>query len=63
MKLSEIKYQGVATLGVNLNRQKYGPLDVSSVLLTLADLNWYVQGSADNAPSGWTGGTPYPYPG
>lgn len=63
MKLSEIKYQGVATLGVNLNRQKYGPLDVSSVLLTLADLNWYIQGSADNAPSGWTGGTPYPYPG
>ena len=33
-----MKYEGVATLGVNLNRQKYGPLDVSSVLLTLNDL-------------------------
>ena len=63
MKLEHIKYEGVATLGVNLNRQKYGPLDVSSVLLTVADLEWYIQGSADNAPSGWTGGTPYPYPG
>ena len=62
-KEEDIKYQGVATLGVNLNRQKYGPLDVSSVLLTEDDLAWYILGSAENAPMGWTGGTPYPYPG
>ena len=62
-KEEDIKYQGIATLGVNLNRQKYGPLDVSSVLLTEDDLAWYILGSAENAPTGWTGGTPYPYPG
>ena len=63
MKIENVKYEGVATLGVNLNRQKYGPLDVSSVLLTENDLKWYILGSAENAPIGWTGGTPYPYPG
>ena len=57
------KYEGVATLGVNLNRQKYGPLDVSSVLLTLNDLNAYCAGDASAMSVGWTGGTPYPYPG
>lgn len=63
MEFNQVQYQGVATLGVNLNRQKYGPLDVSSVLLTKGDLDWYILGSKDNAPEGWTGGTPYPYPG
>ena len=63
MKFENVKYEGAATLGVNLNRQKYGPLDVSSVLLTENDLKWYILGSAENAPTGWTGGTPYPYPG
>lgn len=58
-----MKYEGVATLGVNLNRQKYGPLDVSSVLLTLNDLNAYCTGNASAMSEGWTGGTPYPYPG
>lgn len=58
-----IEYQGVATLGVNLNRQKYGPLDVSSVLLEKNHLDWYIEGKEENAPSGWTGGVPYPYPG
>lgn len=58
-----MKYEGVATLGVNLNRQKYGPLDVSSVLLTTDDLNAYCAGNASAMSSGWTGGTPYPYPG
>lgn len=58
-----MKYEGVATLGVNLNRQKYGPLDVSSVLLTLSDLNAYCAGDASAMSAGWTGGTPYPYPG
>ena len=58
-----MKYEGVATLGVNLNRQKYGPLDVSSVLLTIDDLNAYCAGNASAMSEGWTGGTPYPYPG
>lgn len=58
-----MRYEGVATLGVNLNRQKYGPLDVSSVLLTLNDLNAYCAGNASAMSEGWTGGTPYPYPG
>lgn len=58
-----MKYEGVATLGVNLNRQKYGPLDVSSVLLTLNDLQAYCAGDASKMSEGWTGGTPYPYPG
>lgn len=58
-----MKYEGVATLGVNLNRQKYGPLDVSSVLLTMNDLTAYCAGNASAMSAGWTGGTPYPYPG
>lgn len=58
-----MKYEGVATLGVNLNRQKYGPLDVSSVLLTMSDLTAYCAGDASAMSEGWTGGTPYPYPG
>ena len=57
------KYEGIATLGVNLNRQKYGPLDVSSVLLTENDLIAYVAGDEKSMSSGWTGGVPYPYPG
>ena len=35
------EYQGYATLGVNLNRQKYGPLDVSTVFTSVADLTYY----------------------
>ena len=58
-----MKYEGVATLGVNLNRQKYGPLDVSSVLLNIDDLNAYCAKDKDAMSEGWTGGTPYPYPG
>ena len=58
-----MKYEGVATLGVNLNRQKYGPLDVSSVLLSMDDLNAYCAKDKDAMSEGWTGGTPYPYPG
>ena len=37
-----MEYQGFATLGVNLNRQKYGPLDVSSVFISTADLTYYI---------------------
>lgn len=36
------EYQGFATLGVNLNRQKYGPLDISNVFTSEADLNYYL---------------------
>ena len=35
-------YQGFASLGVNLNRQKYGPLDISQVFNSQADLNYYI---------------------
>ena len=35
-------YQGYASLAVNLNRQKYGPLDISSVFISEADLKYYL---------------------
>ena len=35
-------YQNFASLGVNLNRQKYGPLDISSVFTSEADLKYYL---------------------
>lgn len=35
-------YQSFASLGVNLNRQKYGPLDISNVFNTEADLKYYL---------------------
>lgn len=34
-----------AALGVNLNRQKYGPLDGSSVFKSLNDLYYYIVAS------------------
>lgn len=34
-----------ATLGVNLNRQKYGPLDGSSVFKSLTDFTFYIIGT------------------
>lgn len=36
---------------------------MSSVLLTLNDLKAYCAGDASAMSEGWTGGTPYPYPG
>lgn len=36
------EYQNFASLGVNLNRQKYGPLDISAVFNTEADLQYYL---------------------
>lgn len=36
------EYQGFASLGVNLNRQKYGPLDISNVFTSEADLKYYL---------------------
>jgi hypothetical protein len=35
-------YQGFSTLGVNLNRQNYGPLDISNVFNSEADLKYYL---------------------
>lgn len=60
------EYQGFATLGVNLNRQKYGPLDVSTVFISVADLNYYTSKGAvvSSAVSDyWKKVVPYPYAG
>lgn len=35
-------YQKFASLGVNLNRQAYGPLDISNVFTSAADLKYYL---------------------
>lgn len=37
-----MNYQNFASLGVNLNRQKYGPLDISNVFTSAADLKYYL---------------------
>lgn len=37
-----MSYQNFASLGVNLNRQKYGPLDISNVFTSAADLKYYL---------------------
>lgn len=60
------EYQGFATLGVNLNRQKYGPLDVSTVFISVADLNYYTSKGtivAENVSDYWKKVVPYPYAG
>mgnify|MGYP006969161847 FL=1 len=60
------EYQGFATLGVNLNRQKYGPLDVSTVFISVADLNYYASKGTvvSSAVSDyWKKVVPYPYAG
>jgi hypothetical protein len=61
-----MEYQGFATLGVNLNRQKYGPLDVSSVFISVADLNYYTSKGtvvSSDVSSYWKNIVPYPYAG
>ena len=60
-----IEYQNYSSLGVNLNRQKYGPLDISSVFATQADLNYYLsKGTKTTGVSPyWLGVVPYPYEG
>lgn len=61
-----MEYQGFATLGVNLNRQKYGPLDVSSVFISTADLTYYISKGKTILPelsTYWRDITPYPYAG
>ena len=40
------EYQNFATLSINLNRQKYGPLDISNVFSTQADLDYYLSKGA-----------------
>ena len=60
------EYQGFATLGVNLNRQKYGPLDVSTVFTSVADLTYYIsKGSVkmEGLSDYWNAIIPYPYAG
>ena len=59
------EYQNYASLGINLNRQKYGPLDISSVFKSTADLNYYITKGAftENVSQYWLGVVPYPYEG
>lgn len=59
------EYQGFATLGVNLNRQKYGPLDISSIFTSEADLKYYAsKGSfTEGVTDYWKKTVPYPYAG
>lgn len=59
------EYQGFATLGVNLNRQKYGPLDISNVFTSQADLDYYLTkgASKDGVSDYWLNTVPYPYEG
>lgn len=59
-------YQNFATLGVNLNRQAYGALDISQVFNSQADLNYYISsgtGSKTGVSEYWTNTVPYPYAG
>lgn len=61
-----MEYQSFATLGVNLNRQKYGPLDVSTVFTSVADLTYYTsKGSVkmEGLSDYWNAIVPYPYAG
>lgn len=64
------EYQSFASLNVNLNRQSYGPLDVSTVFLSMADFQYYIsKGSVTTGVSKyWYESaskkiTPYPYVG
>lgn len=59
------EYQNYASLGINLNRQKYGPLDISSVFKSTADLNYYITKGAlkENVSQYWLEVVPYPYEG
>jgi uncharacterized coiled-coil protein SlyX len=64
------EYQGFATLGVNLNRQKYGPLDISNVFTSENDLKYYLTKGAyiEGVSKYWYESAdkkvvPYPYEG
>lgn len=61
-------YQNFASLGVNLARQKYGPLDISQVFNSEIDLKYYVSKAKDASVSAdvseyWKDIVPYPYDG
>lgn len=58
-------YQSYASLGLNLNRQKYGPLDISNVFTSEADLKYYLTKGTftEGVSEYWTKVTPYPYEG
>ncbi len=58
-------YQNFASLGVNLNRQKYGALDISSVFTSEADLAYYLSKGATKTGVSqyWLDVVPYPYAG
>ena len=58
-------YQNFASLGVNLNRQKYGALDISSVFTSEADLAYYLSKGATKTGESqyWLDVVPYPYAG
>jgi hypothetical protein len=59
------EYQSFATLGVNLNRQNYGALDISQVFNSKADLDYYLsKGKVTEGVSDyWKKIVPYPYEG
>lgn len=59
------EYQNFASLSVNLNRQKYGPLDISNVFTSQADLNYYLSKGAqkESVSQYWLDVVPYPYAG
>ena len=59
------EYQSFATLGVNLNRQNYGSLDISQVFNSQADLNYYTSKGAvtEGVSQYWLDTVPYPYAG
>lgn len=58
-------YQSFATLGVNLNRQNYGALDISQVFNSQGDLNYYLSKGTDRSAVSdyWKDIVPYPYEG
>ena len=63
-------YQNFASLGVNLNRQKYGPLDISNVFTSENDLKYYLTKGAhtEGVSEYWYKNAddkvvPYPYEG
>lgn len=65
-----MNYQNFASLGVNLNRQKYGPLDISNVFTSENDLKYYLTKGAhtEGVSKYWYESAdkkivPYPYEG
>lgn len=57
--------QSFATLGVNLNRQNYGALDISQVFANINDFNYYLTKGQNqtNVSDYWKNIIPYPYEG